>query len=284
MKCICSTKIENIYYIQNKDSGNRYAIGCVCVENNFNEELGKVGKSLKSDYKKKMKSMKKECDELTDYLIKLKRNRNKVENNDEINRLDESTERTNRELQIAKQRIINQMNEYIIFPNIQKSIKQFISESGISYVRNKLKSYKLNRWNIQMFELRCFIYHSDCKTIKDFVENELIEYEFEHPICNCKQKKTKFFDRENSKWKYCCPNKPNYCDQVYPEHGELCGDDRKPLLESIQNFINDDVEYRNRLIKERDYTLENIDINIQITNIQINELVNKINEFKKIDF
>lgn len=275
-KCICSTKIENIYYIQNKDSGNTYGIGCVCVENNFNKELGKVGKSLKSDYKKKMKSMKKELDELTDYSIRLNENRKKIENNDEINRLDESTESTKKELQIAKQRIINQMNEYIIFPNIPKSIKQFISESGISYVRNKLRSYK---WTIKMFELRCFIYHSDCKTIKEFVENELIEYEFEQPICDCKQKKTKFFDIELSKWKYCCPNKPNWCDKVYPEHGELCGNDRKPLLESIQEKINKDIEYRNRLINTRDYELKNIDGEIKRTNLKINELRNKINDY-----
>ena len=281
MKCICSTKIENVYYIQNIESGNTYAIGCECIENNFNKELGTTGKNLKSEYQKKKKSMKKEFDELTDYRSRLEKNRNKIENNYEgINSLDESTERKKRELQLVINRIIIQMNECIIYPNIQKSIKQFISDSGISYVRNTLIS---SNWSIKNFELRCFIYHSDCRTIKDFVENELIEFEFEHPICKCNQKKTKFFDKEKLRWKYCCPNKPNYCNNVYPEYGELCGNDRKPLLDSIQEGINNDIEYRNRLINTRDYELKNIDREIKRTNREIEELKNKINEFTFIE-
>jgi hypothetical protein len=280
MKCICSTKIENIYYIQNKDSGNRYAIGCVCVENNFNEELGKVGKSLKSDYRKKKKSMKKEWDELTDYLSRLKENRNKVENDDKINRLDESTESKKRELQIAKQRIINKIENFEFFME-KKKFSKFISESGINYIRTYYSTRDLP-WYI-FGEISYFIRYSSCKTIKDFVENELIEYEFQHPICNCRQKKDKKFKENLSRFVYRCPNQPNWCKKIPPEYGFLCDDDKKPLLESIQEKINKDIEHRNELIDTKDRELKKIDRTIEKTNLEINELDKKMKEFTFIE-
>lgn len=278
-KCICSTKIENIYYIQNKESGNRYAIGCVCVENNFNKELGEIGKKLKSDYKKKKKSMKKELDELTNYKSRLEKNRIKIENNDEINRLDESTERTKRELQLAKQRIINKMENFEFFLE-PKKFSKFISERGINYIRNYYSTKDLP-WYI-LGEISYFIKYSSCKTIKDFVENELIEFEFQHPICNCKQKKNKKFKENLSRFVYTCPNQPNWC-KIPPECGFLCDGDKIPLLDSIQQRINNDIEHRNRLINTRDYELKNIDRQIKRTNTEIEELNNKINEFTFIE-
>ena len=55
------------------------------------------------------------------------------------------------------------------------------------------------------------------------------------------------------------------------------------MLESIQEKINKDIEHRNELIDTKDRELKKIDRTIEKTNLEINELCNKMNEFTFIE-
>ena len=224
-KCICSQSILEICYIQSKKSGNIYQVGCVCVEKKFNELLDAEVKFHMKAYKKLKEALEKENDQLKK--VELNRNNEEVLFRNEIIKIEKYKKNIEEDLEDAKNELIDQMNNFIIFPKKGTTIGDFIKTAGIEKVRSYLME---NQWNIKDGELFNFIYISECESIKEFVNNELLESIYNHPKCTKCNKDRKNKRLIDNRYRYTC------CKDVYPVYG-FHMKDNKPVLQHYQKLI-----------------------------------------------
>lgn len=263
-KCICSTRISELCYIQNKKSGNIYQVGCVCVEKKFDKLLKEEIKNKRNEYTKMKKELEKEINTLEK--IELNRNNEEIHYNDEIKKIEKYEKDIEEAIEDAKNKIINRMNKFIIFTRKGTTIEEFIRTSGIEKVRNYLIE---NQWNIKDGELFNFIYESESKSIKEFVNNELLDSIYIHPKCakcNKDRKNKRLFE---DRYRYTC------CKDVYPVYGFYMLDN-KPVLQHYQHLIEQSKLNRKSVSSRFFLQTQRIDSEIKIHKNRIIDLEEKL--------